>query len=511
MTAVKPSAMKNTVILMLGTLFSRVLGLFRQMVINLFPVHVQDAFNVASKVPNLFRELLAEGALVNSFIPVYQGLAEPEQKKLANSFFGALIAINMLLVGLGILFARPIVDFLVADSRNIDVDLAVQITQLVMPFLMMMSFSAASMGILSARENFKAYSYAQVAFNVASIIVLLLAPRTAFWLGLGWTLGGFVQFLVQSWPLFRMGLFPVPRLGWDPNLKTVLSRMAPFLISTSARQFLNFIVTRFITAFSGGTISGYQNAEVIFQLALGLFAVSPATALYPRLARHWNDADREGFKALTIQGLRAVVFFAAPVSALLVALAPFAVSIFNLSLPDTPAEIQKYQAGSLILATWALAIVPWGMIQFMARTFFVRGRTLDSLLITSGGAFLEVGLYAVLTRPDALGLQGFGISSFISGLLVLSVQLFLYRRQLGFPMRELLIFLVRVIPAAVLAGLAAWLVGRGMGQWLEHSGGLLQGLAGLVVAGGVGGVIYVVLTFLLKVRELSSLLKRIRR
>ncbi|WP_229684714.1 murein biosynthesis integral membrane protein MurJ [Deinococcus roseus] len=503
--------MKNTVILMLGTLFSRVLGLVRQMVINLFPVSVQDAFNVASKVPNLFRELLAEGALVNSFIPVYQGLAEPERKKLSEAFFGALIAINVFLVGLGIVFARPIVHLLVADGDNINIDLAVQITQLVMPFLMMMSFSASSMGILSARENFKAYSYAQVAFNVASILVLLVAPRTAFWLGFGWTFGGFVQFLVQSWPLFKMGLFPFPRLGWDPKLQTVLTRMAPFLISTSARQFLNLIVTRFITAFSGGTISGYQNAEVIFQLALGLFAVSPATALYPRLARHWNEQDQEGFTKLTVQGLRAVVFFAAPVSALLVALAPYAVSIFNLHLPTSPAEIQKFQAGSLILSTWALAIVPWGMIQFMARTFFVRGRTLDSLLITSGGAFLEVLLYSILTRKDLLGLQGFGVSSFISGLLVLGVQLFLYRRQLGFPLRELLVFLVRVVPAALLAGLAAWFVGQAMGAGLNHSGGILQGLAVLVTAGGVGGVVYLLLAFLLKVRELSSLLGRLRR
>lgn len=506
-TVSKPSAMKNTIILMLGTLSSRVLGLVRQMVINLFPVSIQDAFNVASKVPNLFRELLAEGALVNSFIPVYQGLPEAEQKKLANSFFGALIAINMVLVGLGIVFARPIVDFLVADGDNINTDLAVQITQLVMPFLMMMSFSAVSMGILSARENFKAYSYAQVAFNVASIVVLLFAPRTALWLGLGWTFGGLVQFLVQSWPLFKTGMFPRPQLGWNPHIKVVLSRMAPFLISTSARQFLNLIVTRFITAFSGGTISGYQNAEVIFQLALGLFAVSPATALYPRLARHWNDQDTAGFKALTVQGLRAVVFFAAPVSALLVALAPFAVSIFNLSLPDTPAEIQKYQAGALILATWALAIVPWGMIQFMARTFFVRGRTLDSLLITSGGAFFEVGLYALLTRPEALGLSGFGISSFISGLVVLSVQLWLYRKQLGFPLKELAVFLVRVVPAAAVAGGLAWW----LGSLLPHSGGILQGMVGLVLAGGVGGVVYLVLTFLLKVKELSSLVGRIRR
>ncbi|MBB6099596.1 putative peptidoglycan lipid II flippase [Deinobacterium chartae] len=492
---------------MAGTLGSRLLGVVRQLVINAFPTALTDAFAVASRVPNLFRELLAEGALVNSFIPVYKSLDAEERAQLARSFTGVLIAINVVLLGLGIWAAPWIVSVLIStDGGNVDYDTAVYITRLVMPFLSLISLSSIAMGLLNADEHFKETSLAPIAFNLASIALLLLAPHTATWLGIGWTVGGLAQLLVQLPALMRHRLMPRPSLRWHPQLGRVLLLMAPFALTTSSRQFLNVVVTRFLSsgAFPAGTQTGYLNAEVLFQMGLGLFAVSPALALYPRLATFGAAKDWDGFRQLTVQALRMIAFVAAPVSALLVALAPFAMSVFNIGSGYDPG---KFSAGTQILTTWALGIVPWGINAFLVRTFYVRERTLEPVIISAVSFLLEVGLYALLTRPEVLGLYGFGVSSLIMGVLTNVVLLGLYHRQVGFPLRELLVQLVRVLPAAALAGLAAAQLVR----LLPAPGTLLPGLLGFAVAGAAGMALYLALAFVLRVRELKSLLSRVRR
>ncbi|WP_309572406.1 lipid II flippase MurJ, partial [Deinococcus sp.] len=175
---------------MAGTLGSRVSGIVRQQIINLFDTSLTDAFNVAVKVPNLLRELLAEGALVNSFIPIYKSLDTTERRRLAQSFSGVMIAVNLILMALGILAAPWIVGLLTAADSNIDRAVAVYMTQLVMPFLTLISLSAVAMGLLNADEHFRESSFAPVAFNLASIVALLLLPDTATWLAFGWLIGG---------------------------------------------------------------------------------------------------------------------------------------------------------------------------------------------------------------------------------------------------------------------------------------------------------------------------------
>ncbi|WP_415814133.1 murein biosynthesis integral membrane protein MurJ, partial [Deinococcus marmoris] len=504
----RKSLRANTLIVMAGTLGSRLSGIVRQQIINLFGDTLTDAFNVAVKVPNLLRELLAEGALVNSFIPVYKSLDTAERRKLAQTFSGVLIAVNLILMAVGILAAPWIVGLLTAADANIDRAVAVYMTQLVMPFLMLISLSAVAMGLLNADEHFRESSFAPVAFNIASIVALLLLPNTATWLAFGWLIGGVAQLVVQLPSLNRFGLLPTPSLKPNPALLRVLRQMAPFTLTAGARQFLNLYVTRLLTnasQFPQGTQTGYGNAEALFTMANGLFVVSPALALFPRFSEYAAARDWPAFKALTVQGIRTTTFLAAPISALLVTLAPYAVSLFNLRADYS---LTRFEAGSGILTGWALALVPWAIVTLLLRTFYARERTMEAVIVSAVGFVLEVGLYRLLVPP--LGLLGFGVSTAISGILMAGALALLYRRALGFPGREITAHLARVLPLSVIAGLVAWLALRFV-PFIPAPGSIVAGLIGLMVAGGAGLVAYLLGALVLRMPEMGGLVRRLRR
>jgi putative peptidoglycan lipid II flippase len=496
---------RNTLIVMAGTLGSRLSGIVRQQIINLFGNTLLEAFTVAVKIPNLLRELLAEGALVNSFIPVYKTLDAAERKALAAAFSGVLIAVNLLLMALGILAAPWIVNLLLSGTSNVDRALAVYMTQLVMPFLMLISLSSIAMGLLNADEHFRESSFAPVAFNIASIIALLLLPDTATWLAFGWLVGGVAQLVVQLPALRRFGLLPTPALRRHPALGRVLRQMAPFTLTAGARQILNVYVTRLLsdtTLFRQGTVGGYSNAEALFTMVNGLFVVSPALALLPRFSQHAAEKDWPAFRALTVQAVRTTTFLAAPMSALLVALAPFAVSLFNLR---TNYDVPRFEQGTGILTGWALALVPWAIVTILLRTFYARERTREAVIVSAIGFLLEVGLYSLLV--PRLGLLGFGVSTTISGLLMAGALAWLYRRALGFPSRQIASHLARIVPMAAVAGALAWLISRVM----PEPGFILPGMLGLAVAGGAGLAVYLGLAVALKMPEVAGVMRRLKR
>ncbi|GGR89106.1 lipid II flippase MurJ [Deinococcus sedimenti] len=506
----KKSLRANTIIVMLGTLGSRLSGILRQMALNnLFSVTLVEAFNTAITIPNLLRELLAEGALVNSFIPVYKTLDDAERRRLAQAFSGVLIAVNLLLMAAGILAAPYLVDLLLAGQSNIDRELALFMTRMVMPFLMLISLSAIAMGLLNADEHFRESSFAPVAFNIASIAALVLLPKQAEWLAFGWLLGGVAQLVVQLPALNRFGLLPTPALMGHPAVRRVLRQMAPFTLTAGARQFLNVYVLRLLSdarLFESGTQAGYFNAQALFTTVNGLFVVSPVLAVFPRFSQAAAEQNWAQFRALTASTIRTTTFLAAPMSALIIALSPYVISIINTHAPRSAEETVKFLAGAGILSSWSLALVPWALVTVLLRTFYARERTREAVTISAIGFVLEVGLYRLLVPP--LGLIGFGLSTTISGLLMTAALIVLYRRAVGFPAREVMGHLLRVVPLAGVAGGAAWLIARALPI---QPGFILTSLPVLALAGGAGLAVYLGGALALRMPEVAAVTRRLKR
>ena len=505
--ATRRSGARNMLTVMGGTLASRILGLARQTIFNhLFSTHITDAFNVAYRVPNLFRELLAEGALTNSIIPVYKGLPASERRDFANAAAGALVAANLVVVGLGILLAPWVIGLRMASNSNVDYALTVHITRIIWPFLTGISFSALAMALLNAEERFSATSFSPLAFSVVSIIGFLLFPQNATALAVVTALGGFAQFLVQAPSLRRYGLLFRPRLAWTPALTRAVTLMLPFSFTTGTREFLAIVLSTLLTGFPAATVTGFNNADAIFQLGLGVFAVSPALAAYPRLAEYAARQDWDGFRETVLSNLRLVLFLCAPVAAIMFTLAPSVVSaLYDWGRQGLGAD--KYHYTLLALPPLALAIVPWGINQFMVRTFYVRQRTMEAIAINASGFLINTALYFVLAKS---GFVAMNYATTATGWAMVSVYVYLLHRQVPLPIARLALFLVQVAIAASLGGLAAY----GLDVILPggHAArGAIRAVLHLSVAGGAGLIVYLGVATTLRVPELAALRRRLIR
>src|SRR5690554_787528 len=213
------SANRGALILMGGTLGSRVTGLLRNSLLTqLFSSGISDAFVTAFKVPNLFRELLAEGALTNAFVPAFSRLDREDGARLASALLGVLLLVNGLLL-LGAWFAAPfLADLLIGDPTLVDPELTTRLIRIVFPFLLAISLSALAMGLLNASEEFLAPAWAPVALNVVTIALMAIFPGHAVMLAVAHVLGGLFQLLVQVPSLIRLDLLPKGIRLWHPAL-----------------------------------------------------------------------------------------------------------------------------------------------------------------------------------------------------------------------------------------------------------------------------------------------------
>ena len=501
------SANRGALILMGGTLGSRITGLVRNSLLTqLFPAGISDAFVTAFKVPNLFRELLAEGALTNSFVPAFARLGREEGSKLSAALLGVLLIVNGLLLG-GAWFLAPwIASLLIGDPTLVDVELTVQLIRIVFPFLLTISLSALAMGLLNASEQFLAPAWAPVALNVVTITLMAIFPGNAVMLAVAHVLGGLFQLLVQVPSLIRLQLLPRGIRLWHPALAGVLLLMVPFAVTSGGRQVLNLVASNVITRIDSGAQTAFYNADLFLSLALGLFSISPALAYYSRLSRLAADAPKRVAGTL-LDGLRLITFLTVPAGVALFLLAGPAVEVvFNWrSLFEGSVADPRLPLTILATAPLGFAVFPMGLNNLLIRTFYIRNEVRIPVVITLVTLALQGTLYVVLSQQ--FGIAGVAWAAAIAPVLQLVVLLVLVSRREQFGLAQLLNGAGRVWLAAGVAGAAVWaaqqLFTMPVGWWWQVTW-LLLALAGF-------GVIYVGMSVLLKVPGLEAVTNRLRR
>lgn len=497
---------RSTATLMIGTLASRFTGfLSRSLLTQLFSEKINDAFNVAQKLPYLLRELLAEGALTGSFVPNYKSLSKEEARKLSSAFLGFLIAVNAVLL-IAVYFLTPVLaDLLLAEKSNIDRALVEKLLPLTFPVLTMVSLSAWAMGILNAENKFAAPAWAPAALNVTTIILMLMFPHSAVMLAWGLVIGGLVQFLVQVPALLRGGYVGRFTGFWHPKIKGVFYLMVPSIFSTGGRQILNFVTTNLLSRLPAGSATSFANADLFLSLALGLFAVSPTTVYYTRLSD--NAANNpEKFNDTLQAGLKFIAFMAVPGGLYLSVFArPIIEVVFNwLTLfgrPGASTNILNYS--SLLLAPLGLAVFPISLLSLTGRTFFIRGRIVFSILFSLGFIVLHGILYYVLSQ--AMGVAGMSWATVIMVWTQLFALLVIVSRLEKFSLREIFVYSLKAwLAGLIAAGFASLILFiPAISWWID----LFRLIFGLFVFIGV----YLASAYLLNIPEVNPILKHLKR
>lgn len=477
---------RNVLTVMSGTLASRVLGFIRQVIFNnLFSGSLKDAFNVAYSVPNLFREVLAEGAITNALIPVLKLQQPREAERFARRFGGLLLGVNLALLGLGFLLAPWVVNVLVAPGSPIDRPMAIYLTRLALPFLTFISMGSLFSALLQSEERFFAPSYAPVLFNVGAILLMALWPGNPAALGLSVTVGGLLQAVIQLPYLRGFGL----ELAWHPAITSALRLILPFTFTTAIRQAATLVMVRILSTYPTAALTGYYNASIIFQMSLGLLAISPALAYYPRLAQQVADHDWERFRDTLRSALERTGVLLGLAAALLVALAPWITGTFF-------AWSRQFSAGnyaftSAALAALGYAVLPWGMNTLLLRAHYARTEVVHAVQVTVLVFTVNILGY-LLFSP--LGMFRLNLVTAFAGLL--GTVLYTIRLNLAgvLSARRLLALVLRLAVAA--AGSA--IVAHQLAAVVGPAGSAFASAPPLAV-GSVGGVV----TYLLLARLLG--------
>ncbi len=366
---------------------SRVLGLVRDQVLaSLFGAgNAMDAFNVAFRIPNLARDLFAEGAMSAAFVPVFtRQLASGERAaawRLGNNVINALLVVTGILVVAGTLFARPLVTAFASDYAEVPdkLELTILLTRLMLPFLTLVAIAAVFMGMLNSLHRFFVPSLAPAMFNIATILCALLVvpllprfgvpPITA--IAIGALIGGFAQLLIQ-WPLlWQEGFAYRPFLDWKQDaLRRVLLLMGPGTIGLAATQMNVFVNTVLATHEGTGAVSWLNYAFRLMYLPTGLFGVSIATAAVPVVSRHAAHHNNAGVRSTLADGLSLMLVLNVPATVGLIVLAHPIVRVIFERRAFLPSDTFATAAA---LQYYAIGLLGYSIVRIASPTFYALG------------------------------------------------------------------------------------------------------------------------------------------
>lgn len=324
------SLVRSTGIVALSTLCSRILGLVRDvlMAATFGAVRTADVFYIAFMVPNLFRRLVAEGALTISFVPVYTETliieGEEESLKLAQKTMTIQFAVIFLIILPGIIFTPYLMKFFFGRGDPIEIfNLSVNLTRFMFPYLFFAGFVAFAMGFLNSRGHFFAPAFSPVLLNVGIISGIIIFSHffnePVFGVALGVIVGGVLQVLLQIPYMIREN-FKL-KFSFDlnhPGIRKIFRMLGPALFGIAIYQINVLVGNLLATMLPEGSVSYIYYTSRLTELVLGVFIVSIGNVILPEMSRLSLLEDRSKFKKLFSDSVSSALFLAVPASAALI-------------------------------------------------------------------------------------------------------------------------------------------------------------------------------------------------
>jgi putative peptidoglycan lipid II flippase len=501
------------------TLLSRLLGLVREQVFAalLGAGLYADAFQAAFRIPNLLRDLFAEGALSAAFIPTYaRALAEggPARARQLSSRLLTLLAVVLgAVVLLGLLLARPLVHALAPGYDQVagKAEITVLLTRIMLPFLPIVSFAAVAMGMLNAEERYAPPALAPAIFNLVTILWAVLLWSMGMDLAsvvIGWAagtlLGGVAQFLVQVPPLVRAGWRFRPEWApGDPGIRAIARLMAPATMGLAAVQ-VNIFVSTIFASHEPGAVSWLTYAFRILYLPIGVFGVALGTIATTGLARRAAAGDMEGMRETLRQSLRMVAFLTLPAT---VGLMVLGVPIIRLLFERGRFGPHDTESTAAALALYAVGLVAYTGVKVLAPAFYSLGRPRVPLLASA--LAVATNLIVIVALHSRMGFRAVALGTSLGALVDAVILLVIFDRRVGLAGGGMRGPLAKMAAAALMIAPLAWGAARALEHAVGTSGLAAQGVTGLgpVV---VGGALYLALAGALRIPEAATLFDILR-
>ncbi|MGD1093347.1 MAG: murein biosynthesis integral membrane protein MurJ [Bryobacteraceae bacterium] len=504
------SVVRSAGIVSIAVFMSRITGLVRESVMaRLFGAGLTyDAFMLGFRIPNLTRDLFAEGALSSAFVPTFSEYlatrSKAEAARLANLVGTALILVVGGLCAAGMLFAPGLVHWLVPHFADVPgkMELAITMTRIMFPFLLLVALAAQAMGVLNASNVFGVPAMASTFFNIGSVG---FGVMLGYWLGpslhishiegmaYGVVLGGALQLCWQLPALHRLGFHFRPTFDWsDPGLVRILRLMLPAILGNAAVLINVMVTTNLASGVSdpvrglNGPVSWLSCAFRFMQLPLGLFGVAMASATLPSISRSAAAGNMEEFRRTLSKSLGVVFLLTVPSSVGLIVLGK---SIIGAIYQGGKFELYDTQQTALALSCYAIGLAGYAALKVLNPAFYALGDARTPMLVSLTSVVINYVTAVTMIRVARLGHAGLAMSTSAVALFSFFALFAILRKRIGgIYGNELARSVGKVMLAAAVMGGAVLSSSHGMENWLGVS--QLARLADLAVSIPLGLAVF---------------------
>lgn len=498
-------------LLALFSVASRFLGVIRDHILaGSFGAGTElDIYFAAFRVPDFIYNLVVLGALSAGFIPIFSEMIQrskivPGEKeklvRLASNVFNTLLLLIFLLSILGILFARPLTDWVAPGFSDAAKDQTADLTRIMFLSPLFLGMSGVLGGILQSYKRFFVYSLSPIFYNLGIIFGALVLVR--FWglTGLAWgvVLGAALHFAIQLPTVWKLGFRYHLFLDWrDRGLRQIARMMGPRTLSLAVSQVNLLAMTALASSLDSGSLTVFNLANNLQSFPLGVFGISFAVAAFPFLSE--NAYKPEELKARFSATIRQILFFIIPASVLLITLRA---QIIRIIYGSGAFNWQDTVLTMNTLGFFALSLFAQATIPLLVRVFYARR---DSLTPFYLGLF-SVGLNIILAwylRPY-FGVAGLALAFSIASIVnFLSLWIWLYFRVGSLDLDKILVSVLKFSGAAIGAGAVVQILKVAVWPFIDmttFAGVFIQ----LVVSASGGIIVYIVLCRVFKSEELLA-------
>src|SRR5262245_44192160 len=521
---------RNAGIISLAVMASRLLGLVRDQVFAaLFGAGLQyDAFLTAFRVPNLLRDLLAEGALSSAFVTTFTQTLHNKGKASAVNLSDRVATLSMIVIAvisiMAWIFSAEIVRLLAPGFFAVPgkAELTISLTRIMIPFLLLIVLAAQAMGMLNAFNVYGIPALASAFFNLGSILGglflgFLLGPIIGLsaiaGMAYGVVIGGLLQFAVQ-WPSLRAAGFSYrPALSFtDPGVRQIVRLMGPAVIGTAAVQVNVFVNTNFASSIinpetgmvANGPVSWLNYAFRFMQFPIGVFGVAIATVTLPSISGSAARDNMVEFRQTLARSLALVFLLCVPSAVGLIVLGrPIVGLIFEHGKFTGVDTAQTANA----LAAYALGLAGYAAVKVLSPAFYALNDARTPMVISLGSIVVNYAINSLLVKP--LGHVGLALSTSSVALVnFLLLMLFMRRKLTRIEGWRLSVTLGKVLLVSFAMAAIVWLLAAELKSRLAL-GGMALYAAQLGLGMGVAALVFYFGCRWMKIAELDDALAAI--
>lgn len=473
------SVFRHAGIASFAVLLSRISGLVREGVMSrLFGAGAAvDAFVVGYRIPNLTRDLFAEGALSAAFVPTFVDYLNKKSKEEAAHLVNLVATAIIVFVGglcvLGILLAPWLVALVTGhwvEDAPAKYAQAVRLTQIMFPFLLLVALAAQAMGVLNAMNQFAVPAFSSTWFNVGSVVFgVLLGFWAGPWLGIapiegmafGVLVGGALQLFWQLPSLGRAGFRFRFAFDWShPGLRHIIRLMGPAILGGASVQINVLVNTFFATSIDDpvrgvdGPVAWLGYAFRFMQLPLGLFGVAIATATLPAIGKSASSGNVDEFRETLARSLGLVFLLTVPSSVGLILLGPAIVGAIYEGVKFQPYDTQQT---ALALSYYALGLAGYAATKVLVPAFYALNDSRTPMYTSLASIAINAGMGYTLVRVAGMGHSGLALATSAVALFSFLVLFWAMKARIGGVYgRRLRGVIVKVAAASAVMGAVVW-------------------------------------------------------